>query len=228
MTSRARPGKRDRRPRAAARRPVLLVAAFAPELREARRILRADPALRRRVVLRTVGVGLVEAAAGAARAIATQRPDAVLLVGTAGVYPGPSARRFPLGAAVPVARARLLAPESLARAAYLPAPMTKLAAWIARTSPRGRAAARATVASPLAITRSATLARAIAHATRADLENLEAFAVARAAARARVRFACVLGVSNRVGPGAHAEWRAHAGRAAAAACRAALAAIAAD
>ena len=75
-----------------------------------------------------------------------------------------------------------------------------------------------TVACPLAITRSAALARRIATATGALLENLEAFAVARAAAAAGVEFAAVLGVANRVGPVAHDEWRAHHRRASRAAC----------
>jgi len=73
------------------------------------------------------------------------------------------------------------------------------------------------VACPLAITRTAALARRIA-ATGAALENLEAFAVARAAAAARLPFAAVLGVSNIVGPRAHAEWRANHLAASRAAC----------
>jgi purine-nucleoside phosphorylase len=81
------------------------------------------------------------------------------------------------------------------------------------------------VACPLAITTSPALARKIAGRTGADLENLEAFAVARVADAAGVPFACVLGISNRVGPKAHLEWRANAPRAAAAACRAALAIV---
>jgi nucleoside phosphorylase len=75
------------------------------------------------------------------------------------------------------------------------------------------------LACPLAITRSAALGRQIARATGAALENLEAFAVARAAAAAKVEFAAVLGVANRVGPTGHREWRAHHAAASRAACR---------
>jgi nucleoside phosphorylase len=57
-------------------------------------------------------------------------------------------------------------------------------------------------------------------ATGADVENLEAFAVARAAAAAKIPFAAALGISNRVGPNSHPEWRVHAGAAALAACAA--------
>ena len=75
------------------------------------------------------------------------------------------------------------------------------------------------VACPLAITRpSAALGRRIAEATGATLENLEAFAVARAAAAAGVDFAAVLGVANRVGPTGHDEWQRHHRAASRAAC----------
>jgi futalosine hydrolase len=74
------------------------------------------------------------------------------------------------------------------------------------------------VACPLAITRSEALGRRIERATGAALENLEAFAVARAAAAAGVPFAAVLGVANRVGPAGHREWRAHHTAASRAAC----------
>ena len=67
----------------------------------------------------------------------------------------------------------------------------------------------ADVACPPAITRSAAAPPPLAGATGAALENLEAFAVARAAAEARVPFAAVLGIANQVGPRAHAEWTAH-------------------
>jgi hypothetical protein len=81
----------------------------------------------------------------------------------------------------------------------------------------------ADVACPLAITASA---RAAATATRISgcaLENLEAFAVARAAAEVGVPFAAVLGVSNHVGPRGHRQWQQNAKLAAAAACDAVLA-----
>ena len=69
------------------------------------------------------------------------------------------------------------------------------------------------VATPLAITKAAALARRLARATGAAVENLEAFGVARAAHRAGVPFGAVLGISNRVGPRAHEEWVRHQDRA---------------
>ncbi len=41
------------------------------------------------------------------------------------------------------------------------------------------------------------------------VEHMEAYAVAYACAQAGVPFAAVLGITNRVGPGAHAEWLVH-------------------
>jgi hypothetical protein len=72
----------------------------------------------------------------------------------------------------------------------------------------------------VAITRTATLGRRIAQATGAALENLEAFAVVRAAAMAGIEAtAAVLGVANRVGPRAHPEWRVNHLAASRAACQ---------
>jgi hypothetical protein len=105
--------------------------------------------------------------------------------------------------------------------AYLPGPTVvraetsrRLRAALARGTP-GEAPA---VACPLAITRAASLARRIAEETGAALENLEAFAVARAAAAAGIELGVVLGVANRVGPRGHDEWRRHHRAASRAAC----------
>jgi purine-nucleoside phosphorylase len=69
----------------------------------------------------------------------------------------------------------------------------------------------------VAITKAPGLARKLG-ATGAALENLEVFSVARAAHAAGLPFAAVLGISNVVGPNAHAEWRANHLAASRAAC----------
>jgi purine-nucleoside phosphorylase len=171
-----------------------------------------------------VGIGAVDAAAGAARAILEHRPRRVLFVGTAGVYPrgreGLSREGLPIGGAAVAGELVCVSTAALRGDGYLPEPQIVRAA----SSPRLSALLSSTdgpwptVACPLAITRSAALARRIATATGALLENLEAFAVARAAVAAGVEFAAVLGVANRVGPVAHDEWRAHHRRASRAAC----------
>jgi nucleoside phosphorylase len=200
---------------------TLVVSAFEPEIAPLRPLARAS----RRVTLTAAGIGAVDAAVGAAAAIAAARPSRVIFVGTAGVYRSAARAGLPIGSAAVVGELACVSTAALRGEAYLPAPT----ALRTQTSPRLRAALRAaageaaapparSVACPLAITRSAALARRISAATGADLENLEAFAVARAAAAAGVDFAAVLGVANRVGPTGHAEWRRHHRAASRAAC----------
>ena len=197
-------------------RPGLILAAWAPELAVLRRFFRgAGRDFRGWVELGVVGVGLVEAAAGAAEAIARHNPRFVILVGTAGVF-----RAGKLTGAVAVSEMRIGFLEP-ANAAEMPAPMPqsalpsgRLTASIARA---GRLS-KATVACPLAVTRGAAHARRMKVVTDTDLENLESFAVARAALRARVPFAAVLGVANTVGPQGFGQWRDNGAAAAAQAC----------
>jgi nucleoside phosphorylase len=204
---------------ASAHGPLLVVAAWAPELRGLGRLAKGGAAPARAVV----GVGLIEAAAGTARLIERQRPRAVVLIGTAGVYPGADVDDVALGSAVLV-RTMHLASASVARGnAYLPEPLPATATVNSALLDELAAATAlpiCDVACPLAITRAATVAQQLRKATGAALENLEAFAVARAAASVDVPFAAVLGIANRVGPEGHAEWRAHGEKAAAAACAA--------
>jgi len=200
---------------------VLIVSAFAPELAPLVRWLDspAQRRLRRRVTCQPVGIGAVEAAAGAATALARQAPGAVVFVGTAGSY-----GETPSLDAVAIARELHLASGSVtASRAYFPEPMRRRAA--ADTTLRralveagGGAAIEADVASPLGITSSRPLAARLAATTGATVENLEAFAVARAAAEAKVPFGAVLGIANRVGPAAHRQWLQHRETATAAAC----------
>ena len=207
----------------ASSRTILILSAWEPEIAPLHTWL-ARPtarALARAVRCRAVGVGAVDAGIGAARAIAEVDPARVIFVGTAGSY-------VVAGGALPVGTVAL--PEELVLCStatlradgYLPAPMVQrapvekeLLADLRRAAPE---AARGSAATPLAITRTASLARRIARATGAVAENLEAFAIARAAARTDVPAAAVLGIANRVGPRAHAEWRRHHEAASKAAC----------
>ncbi|HVT09088.1 MAG TPA: phosphorylase [Polyangia bacterium] len=191
---------------------TLVVSAFEPEIAPLRRLVRGLAGIR----LAPVGIGAVDAAAGAARAILQHRPRRVLFVGTAGVYPsGPARDQLPIGDAAVAGTIVCVSTAALRGDGYLPEPQVVRAASAPRLAAvlSSSAGPWPTVACPLAITRSAALARRIATATGASLENLEAFAVARAAAAAGVEFAAVLGVANRVGPLAHEEWRAHHRRA---------------
>jgi nucleoside phosphorylase len=195
-----------------------VISAFEPEIAPLRPLVRGA----RRVVLAAAGIGAVDAAVGAARAIAANRPTRVIFVGTAGAYGSAKLTGLALGSSAVVGRIDWVSTAALRDEAYLPGPM------VVRTETTGRlraalgaashAAATRSVACPLAITRSSGLARRIAAATGADLENLEVFAVGRAAAAAGIDFGAVLGVANRVGPTGHAEWRRNHCTASHAAC----------
>lgn len=179
-------------------------------------------------MLASVGVGLIESAIGTTLLLARQRPDAALLVGTAGLYPGP-ATNLDMGKAAIAVEIALL-PEILpGKHAFLP---SILPARI-RSTPalirllRQRTDLPATdVACPLGITATRKAATTAAQLSGCRLENLEAFAVARAAAVARVPFTAVLGIANHVGPAGHKQWVKHAPAAAEAACKAVLAVLA--
>jgi nucleoside phosphorylase len=200
----------------------LVLAAWPPELAELRRLLKRR-LTSRQVVARAAGVGLVEAAIGATAAIAQVKPAAVMFVGTAGLYPN---RRPDLALAGAVAARRLVlsADGTATGDAYLPSalPATQETTVALRRIAAATGLLMADVACPLAITsRQAAVGRR-PRAPACDVENLEAFAVARAAAASGLPFAAILGISNSVGPSAHAAWKRNAARAAAAACRAAL------
>lgn len=147
-----------------------------------------------------LGVGVVPAGVAAARLLATDRPDAVVLVGTAGAYGD-----VPIGAVVAARRVGLVSGTATLGLGYVPLAPPPLA-----TDPALRAALalpEADVATLVAITTDPALAGRIG----ADwqIEHMEAYGVAAACAAAGVPFVAVLGVTNRVGPAAHAEWKAN-------------------
>lgn len=200
---------------------TLVVSAWDPEIAPLRQMLRANV---RRWIATAVGVGPVDAAIGAARAIARWQPARIIFVGTAGAYPGRKTTDARIGTVAVAGELRAVSTAALRGEAYVAAPQTSRTRASARLTaqllPRLPALPKrpSTIACPMAITRSAALARRIARDTGATLENLEAFAVARAAAAAGVDFAAVLGVSNRVGPSGHDEWRVNHAAASRAAC----------
>jgi len=200
----------------------LVLAAWPPELAELHRLLKRRM-IGQQVVARAAGVGLVEAAIGATAAIAASKPEAVMFVGTAGLY---LHRRPDLALAGVVAARRLvLSADGVATGdAYLPPalPATQETTLALRRIAAATGLLMADVACPLAITSRPTMIGRAARLPACDVENLEAFAVARAAAAAGLPFAAILGISNNVGPSAHAAWKRNATGAAAAACHAAL------
>lgn len=170
----------------------LLLAAFPPELAG----LDAAPPPGWRVA--TTGVGALAAAAVTARLCAELRPARVLFVGTCGAYDA----RLPVGHLVSASAAVAVSLDVLSGRAYRPElEATRWAATLALPFPA------VAVAVPPAITvdaEGAALLGAVAPA-----EHLELTGVFAAAHDAGIPVGAVLGVANRVGPAAHAEWRAN-------------------
>ncbi len=170
----------------------LLLAAFPPELAG----LDEAPPPGWRVA--TTGVGALAAAAATARLCAELRPARVLFVGTCGAYDA----RLPVGHLLSASAAVAVSLDVLTGRAYRPAlEVTRWAATLALPFPA------VAVAVPPAITvdlEGAALLGAVAPA-----EHLELTGVFAAAHGAGIPVGAVLGVANRVGPAAHAEWKAN-------------------
>src|SRR3954470_4293129 len=104
---------------------TLVLSAWEPEIAPLRRLARAFD--RDRLALATVGVGAVDAALGAAAAIAATRPARVIFVGTAGAFP--RGRSTAATGTVAVAGELCLASTAALRGdGYLPEPMATRAA----------------------------------------------------------------------------------------------------
>lgn len=160
-----------------------------------------------------VGVGPVRAAAGMARLLAERTPEAVLLIGSCGVY----GDHFPIGVAVAGSRLSFADTGAVLGKGYVPLPPEPLQSDCARLPPHLPQAVVCTVAAITSDPEAAAL-----HGQDAHCEHMEAYSVALACADAKVPCAVVLGVANRVGPSAHTEWLAHRGAAEAAAQAVAL------
>ena len=169
----------------------LLLAAFPPELAG----LDLEPPPGWRVAL--TGVGAVTAAATTARLLAGRPAARVLFVGTCGAYDD----RLAVGDLISASAALAVSIDVLDGRAYRPAP--EQVRWEATLQLPFPAHA---VAVPPAITLDAAAASRLA--TLAPAEHLELSGVFAAALAAGVPVGALLGVANRVGPGAHAEWRA--------------------
>lgn len=148
-----------------------------------------------------VGVGPVVAAASAARILAAERPDAVVMVGTAGAYPGGPA----IGQAIVAERVGMswgVAAMGLGYVPRAPAPIRCGAALVDQID-----LPRHDVLTVGAITTDRTLARRIADGY--TVEHMEAYGVALACEQLAIPFVVVLGITNEVGPEAHVQWLTH-------------------
>jgi nucleoside phosphorylase len=147
--------------------------------------------------------------------IARHSPAAALLVGTCGGFAG---RSLPLGAVVAGESVRLVDGAVALGTAALPDPMPSHVTFdVALHDALVSAGARSVqIANTLGITTDDELATRLA-AGGADVEHLEAFAFARACARAGLPCSAALAVANGVGSKGRAEWLAgHVGASASA------------
>ena len=170
--------------------PSLLLSAFAPELSGLDR--EPPPGW----VVATCGIGAVAAAVETARLLREHRPRRLLFVGTCGAYDA----RLAVGDVLSAARAIAASVDELEGRAYRPAAETTR--WPA-TWPLPFPAHDVVV--PPAITLTEAGARALARVGAA--EHLELTGVFAACAAEAIPAAAALGVANRVGPDAHAEWK---------------------
>ena len=174
---------------------ALLLAAFPPELAG----LDAAPPPGWRVAL--TGVGALSAAAVTARLLAERPASKVLFAGTCGAYDGRLAVGDLLSASAVVATSL----DVLEGRAYRPE--VEVTRWTPGWALPFPAHA---VAVPPAITCTAEGARRLAAVAAA--EHLELSGVFAACHAAGVPVAGALAVANRVGPDAHAEWKANHAR----------------
>ncbi|WP_394828465.1 hypothetical protein [Pendulispora albinea] len=140
----------------------------------------------------------------------------VLLVGSCGVYPArpaadPARSRPGIGSVIVAERVVLVDSASVLGHAAVPEPMGARAEVDRTASTRfvEQGCIPAVVGSTLGITTSDSLAHALAERGGADVENMEAYAVAEACAAAGVSCTVVLGVTNVVGSEGRAQWRQH-------------------
>lgn len=145
-----------------------------------------------------LGVGPIAAAVATGRLLALQRPDILVLLGTAGAYPGGPE----VGEVVVASELGFASTAQTLGLGYVPLAPGVLQGDLEFSAITGLRPAR--VLTAIAITTDPGLAAR--HAERWEVEHMEAFSVAFACAEARVRFVAILGITNGVGPNAHAEW----------------------
>jgi nucleoside phosphorylase len=132
-----------------------------------------------------VGIGLCEALLGTAALLRSQRPELLVFVGTAGALPGSA---LAIGAVVQVRTVGYSPrhPEPLLARALSDIPAVDVIANLAITT---------------------DMVLATKYAEHSGVEHMEAYGFALACTRANVPWACVLAITNEVGPEAHAQWK---------------------
>lgn len=146
-----------------------------------------------------VGIGPLRAAIGASLALSAGSGP-VVLVGSAGFYPG---HGLQIGDVVASSTLGMSAGIAEVRLGYQPMPPEPLEGEPSLLP----ALQRASVLTVEAITSDPALTAVRAQSW--QVEHMESYAVAAVCARLGRPFLAVLGLSNVVGPQAHAQWLAH-------------------
>ncbi len=146
----------------------------------------------------TIGIGLCDALIGMTRSVLPLNPDFVVFVGTAGALPGSGLQ---IGQVICASSVRLGDAALALGLGYVPTPAG------VHTGVAIEGLAYVDVVTNLSITSDPDLA--VRHAQTAEVEHMEAYAVAHACHSRRINWACILGIANVVGPDAHAEWTAN-------------------
>jgi nucleoside phosphorylase len=148
-----------------------------------------------------VGIGPVVAAARASAILERRKPDRVILIGTGGSYPGgPPINTVIAGRMVGLSFG--VAAMGLGYVPRPPAPVPGDEATLDRL-----ALPRHDILTSGAVTTDLTLAKRLSDGW--TVEHLEAYGVAVACQQAGIPFTAVIGISNLVGPDAHAQWLTH-------------------
>jgi nucleoside phosphorylase len=159
-----------------------------------------------------LGLGSVEVAARLAAHLAHNRPEAVLIVGTAGSLPnGP-----PVGSVVAAKRMGYSPGVAAMGLGYVPNP--PLPIFCDPTLILSLGLPEVGVLTVGAVTTDSVLVDRVSDGW--EIEQMEAYGAAMACQLAKVPFAAVYGIANKCGPDAHAQWLANVAQAREAACAA--------
>ncbi|HHO49570.1 MAG TPA: hypothetical protein ENK18_01575 [Deltaproteobacteria bacterium] len=148
-----------------------------------------------------VGVGPIVSAIGATTLLQLHHPRRVVLVGTAGTYPGGPR----VGSVIVSRRMGLSHGVAVMGLGYVPRAPEDIDGDPALIAALGLPAHD--VLTVGAITTDPALTRRLADGW--SVEHMETFSVALACRRAGVPFVAVLGIANEVGPDAHVQWLTH-------------------
>ena len=191
--------------------PLLILAAFEPELAPIRELIGIHSDIR----MESVGTGVIDAAVNTSRLLSeTSSPGLrVLFVGSVGAYD----MAVPLLSFVTAEKVIFTDYANSAMRAFLPpiVPIVSIANTVLREKvEQTTQSKREFVYTTPSITSNLDAADILRHSTGAGYESLELFAVARACDTFSTPWASLSAVTNHIGPEGHQEWERNFAKAA--------------